>query len=113
MSGGGSIPENIKVPIDVSSIKPANNNEKMAPMHVKESNGGDAVSNSIDPTRKLDVSPIKLDANGQQVDLNAIVNSPAFLTQLAQLIERRITDSNDGGNFKELAKNKQHRFMGV
>ena len=60
---------------------------------------------------KLDVSgTIKLDAGGQQVDLNAIVNNPAFLTQITQMIERRLADNINGGNFKELKKNKQHTF---
>ena len=52
----------------------------------------------------------KLDAGGQQVDLNAIVNNPAFITQLSQMIERRLADNINGGNFKELKKNKQHTF---
>ena len=60
---------------------------------------------------KLDVSgTIKLDAGGQQVDLNAIINNPAFLTQISQMVERRLADNINGGNFKELKKNKQHTF---
>ena len=60
---------------------------------------------------KLDVSgTIKLDAGGKQVDLDSIINNPAFLTELSQMIERRLSDNANGGNFKETRKNKRHNF---
>lgn len=98
-------------------ITPSMTNNPMAPIKVKEvGDGGYAGYES--PTKSIEVSPIKLDvsgtikleANGQQVDLDAIINNPAFLTQLTQMVERRISDYTNSGNFKETRKNKQHTY---
>ena len=99
-------------------IKASNANNPMEPIKVKETRGRGGYDGYRSPSEKLEVSPIKLDvngtikldSNGQQVDLDAIINNPAFLTQLSQMIERRLSDNINGGNFKEMRKNKQHTF---
>ena len=107
----------IHVPVKISNIMPSLMKNPMVPLPVK------AIKGAVDMVRgggiekmevapiKLDVSgTIKLDSGGQQVDLNAIINNPAFLTELSQMIERRLSDNINGGNFKELRKNKRHTF---
>jgi hypothetical protein len=103
----------------ISNILPNILKSPMAPLPVRAGlaiqdtfKRADALANKLEVAPiKLDVSgTIKLDSNGQQVDLNAIMNNPAFLTQLSQMIERRLADNVNGGNFKELRKNKQHSF---
>ena len=111
---GGKIP----VPINISNIEPSIEKNPMKPIKVKETQGSSMKPLISTPETKLEVSPIKLevngsiklDCNGQQVDLDAIMKNPAFLTQLSQMIERRLSDNINGGNFKELRKNKQHNF---
>lgn len=109
----------LQMPIKISNIVPSLLKNPMSPLKVLESpvrKAMDFAKENLMP--KLEVAPvkldvsgtIKLDSNGQQVDLNAIMNNPAFLTQLAQMIERRLADNVNGGNFKELRKNKQHSF---
>ena len=103
----------------INNILPSLANNPMTPLSVKAGIGiQDTIKRAISGENKMEVSPIKLDisgtikldAGGQQVDLNAIVNNPAFITQLSQMIERRLADNINGGNFKELKKNKQHTF---
>jgi hypothetical protein len=109
--------DTIKVPVKISNIAPSTIKNPMQPIIVKPGKG-EVASNKRGGIDKLEVAPvkldvsgtIKLDSNGQQVDLNAIMNNPAFLTQLSQMIERRLADNINGGNFKELKKNKQHTF---
>ena len=111
MANGGVIP------IKISNIMPSLIKNPMSPLSVMvDKDAPDNIKHGgiekmeIAPI-KLDVSgTIKLDSGGQQVDLNAIINNPAFLTQLSQMIERRLSDNINGGNFKELKKNKQHTF---
>lgn len=111
MASGGVIPA-------IKSIAPSITKNPMVPLSVKAISGlANDMKSSIGPD-KLEVAPVKLDINGtikldaggQQVDLTSIVNNPAFLTQLSQMIERRLADNINGGNFKELRKNKQHAF---
>ena len=109
----------LQMPIKISNIIPNILKSPMAPLHVR---AGVAIQDTFKKVagleNKLEVAPIKLDvsgtikldAGGQQVDLNAIINNPAFLTQLSQMVERRLADNINGGNFKELKKNKQHTF---
>lgn len=112
MAGGGIVPK-------IKNIVPDILKSPLAPLKVLEGPARKAMDFAKDMLMpkmevapiKLDVSgTIKLDAGGQQVDLNAIVNNPAFLTQITQMIERRLADNINGGNFKELKKNKQHTF---
>ena len=109
----------LQMPIKISNIIPNILKSPMAPLPVR---AGVAIQDTFKRVagleNKLEVAPIKLDvsgtikldSNGQQVDLNAIMNNPTFLTQLSQMIERRLADNINGGNFKELRKNKQHNF---
>lgn len=53
---------------------------------------------------------INLSGGGQNVDITSVINNPAFLTSLSQMIENRVTENNFGGNFKELRKNKNHTY---
>lgn len=53
---------------------------------------------------------IYLSGGGQNVDITSVINNPAFLTSLSQMIENRVTENNFGGNFKELRKNKNHTY---
>ncbi len=70
------------------------------------------------PTDNIRIEPINLNisgtinlnANGQQYDMTELINSPAFRTQIAQLIERSLSDNTNGGNFKETRKNKYHNI---
>ena len=112
MAGGGIVPK-------IKNIVPDILKSPLAPLKVLEGPARKAMDFAKDMlTPKMEVAPIKLDvsgtikldAGGQQVDLNAIVNNPAFLTQITQMIERRLADNINGGNFKELKKNKQHTF---
>lgn len=112
MDHGGFIPA-------IKSIVPSILKNPMTPLPVRAVMGAmNMLENRGSGSNKMEVAPIKLDisgvvkldAGGQQVDLNAIVNNPAFITQLSQMIERRLADNINGGNFKELKKNKQHTF---
>ena len=111
---GGKIP----IPVKISNILPSLIKNPMAPLKVAANKAKDFVSDRFGGVDKMEVAPIKLDVSGtikldsggQQVDLNAIINNPAFLTQLSQMIERRLSDNINGGNFKELRKNKRHTF---
>ena len=102
----------------ISNILPSLIKNPMAPLKVAANQAKDFVSDRFGGVDKMEVAPIKLDVSGtikldsggQQVDLNAIINNPAFLTQLSQMIERRLSDNINGGNFKELRKNKRHTF---
>lgn len=109
----------LQMPIKISNILPSLLKNPMTPLPVKAIKAAkDFVSDKIGNFGKMEVGPIKLDvsgtikldAGGKQVDLDAIMNNPAFLTQLSQMIERRLADNVNGGNFKELRKNKQHSF---
>lgn len=109
----------LQMPIKISNIIPSLLKNPMAPLPVKAIKAAkDFVSDKIGNFGKMEVGPIKLDvsgtikldAGGKQVDLDAIMNNPAFLTQLSQMIERRLSDNINGGNFKELRKSKQHNF---
>jgi hypothetical protein len=116
MAKGGVMP----VPAKISNIQPNILKSPLAPLSVHATTGASdgfggrtgAGENRMEVAPiKLDINGVvKLDAGGQQVDLNAIINNPAFLTQLSQMIERRLVDNINGGNFKELKKNKQHTF---
>lgn len=112
MAEGGIVPK-------ISNIVPNILKSPMAPLSVRAGAGiADAYKRMTEGSDKLEVGPIKLDVSGtikldsggQQVDLNAIINNPAFLTQLSQMIERRLSDNINGGNFKETRKNKRHNF---
>lgn len=112
MSDGGIVPK-------IRNITPSLVKNPMIPLSVRAISGamemaggtrGGAGKLEVSPI-KLDVSgTIKLDSNGKQVDLDAIINNPAFINQLSQMIERRLSDNINGGNFKEMRKNKQHTF---
>ena len=112
MSDGGIVPK-------IKNITPSLVKNPMIPLSVRATSGtmemaggnrGGAGKLEVSPI-KLDVSgTIKLDSNGKQVDLDAIINNPAFINQLSQMIERRLSDNINGGNFKEMRKNKQHTF---
>ena len=115
MAEGGVIP----VPFKISNILPNILKSPLAPLPVRAAmSAADRLRQKAGGIDKMEVAPIKLDvsgtikleAGGQQVDLNAIINNPAFLTQLSQMVERRLADNINGGNFKELKKNKQHTF---
>ena len=115
MAEGGVIP----VPFKISNILPNILKSPLAPLPVRAAmSAADRLRQKAGGIDKVEVAPIKLDvsgtikldAGGQQVDLNAIINNPAFLTQLSQMVERRLADNINGGNFKELKKNKQHTF---
>ena len=125
---GGKLAENIgnpgwdkkiQMPIKISNILPNILKSPLAPLPVRATmSAADRLKQNAGGIGKMEVAPIKLDvsgtikldAGGQQVDLNAIINNPAFLTQLSQMVERRLADNINGGNFKELRKNKQHTF---
>ena len=116
--GAGS-DKKIQMPIKISNILPSLLKNPMSPLKVLEGPARKAMDFAKDAlTPKVEVGPIKLDvsgtikldAGGKQVDLDAIMNNPAFLTQLSQMIERRLSDNINGGNFKELRKNKRHTF---
>lgn len=109
----------LQMPIKISNILPSLLKNPMTPLPVKAIKAaGEFMSDKFEKFGKMEVAPvkldvsgtIKLDSGGKQVDLNAIINNPAFLTQLSQMIERRLSDNINGGNFKELRKNKQHNF---
>lgn len=110
---GGKLP----VPIKISNILPSLVKNPMTPLKVAASTVHNAIETVTGP-QKMEISPIKLDisgtikldSGGQQVDLNAIMNNPAFLSELSQMIERRLSDNINGGNFKDLRKNKRHNF---
>lgn len=125
---GGKLAENVgnpggdkkmQLPIKISNILPNILKSPMAPLPVRAAMGamgmlkdqrGGIDKMEVGPI-KLEVSgTIKLDSGGKQVDLDAIMNNPAFLTQLSQMIERRLSDNVNGGNFKETRKNKRHNF---
>lgn len=111
MAGGGILPK-------INNIVPNIMKSPMAPLSVSVAAAESALGMHRDNVDKMEISPIKLDvsgtikldAGGKQVDLDAIMNNPAFLTQLSQMIERRLSDNINGGNFKELRKSKQHNF---
>ena len=112
MAEGGIVPK-------ISNIVPNILKSPMAPLSVRAGASiADSYKRMTEGSDKLEVGPIKLDVSGtikldsggQQVDLNAIINNPAFLTQLSQMIERRLSDNINGGNFKETRKNKRHNF---
>ena len=112
MAEGGIVPK-------ISNIVPNILKSPMVPLSVRAGASiADSYKRMTEGSDKLEVGPIKLDVSGtikldsggQQVDLNAIINNPAFLTQLSQMIERRLSDNINGGNFKETRKNKRHNF---
>ena len=116
MAEGGILP---KIPAKISNILPSLLKNPMAPLPVRAAmSAADRLRQKAGGIDKMEVAPIKLDvsgtikldAGGQQVDLQSIVNNPAFLTELSQMIERRLSDNINGGNFKELRKNKRHTF---
>lgn len=68
---------------------------------------------------RVEVSPVKIDISGtinlngggKNVDITKLIETPEFMTQLAQIIENRLSESDLGGNFKEGRKNKMHTYM--
>lgn len=114
-SKGGQLPT---IHANNLSISPSSALNPMKPLSVRPTSPTEVNQNQFGTQGKIEVQPIKLDvsgtikldADGKQVDLQSIINNPAFLTELAQLINRRISDDVNGGNFKELRKNKQHTF---
>ena len=125
---GGKLSENIgnpggdkkmQLPIKISNIIPNILKSPMAPLPVRAAMGAmGMLENRRGGIDKMEVAPIKLDvsgtikldAGGKQVDLDSIINNPAFLTELSQMIERRLSDNVNGGNFKETRKSKRHNF---
>lgn len=125
---GGKLSENVgnpgadkkmQIPVKISNIIPNILKSPMAPLPVRAAMGAmGMLENRRGGIDKMEVAPIKLDvsgtikldAGGKQVDLDSIINNPAFLTELSQMIERRLSDNANGGNFKETRKNKRHNF---
>ena len=125
---GGKLSENVgnpgadkkmQIPVKISNIIPNILKSPMAPLPVRAAMGAmGMLENRRGGIDKMEVAPIKLDvsgtikldAGGKQVDLDSIINNPAFLTELSQMIERRLSDNVNGGNFKETRKNKRHNF---
>lgn len=99
-------------------IKPSENNSKSGIQPLKVTPTSVETTNST--TTEVGVKPIKLDVSGtiklagggKEVDITKIIETPEFLTQLAQLIENRLQDNIQGGNYKESRKNKLHTYLG-
>jgi hypothetical protein len=117
--GASGADKKIQMPIKISNIIPNILKSPMAPLPVRAAmSAAERLRQKAGGIDKMEVAPIKLDvsgtikldAGGKQVDLDSIISNPAFLTQLSQMIERRLSDNINGGNFKELRKNKRHTF---
>ena len=114
-ASGGQLPSIQANNLNISPSLAAN---PMRPLSVKPTVGNDGGESQSMSPGKIEMSPIKLDVSGtirlesggKQVDLQEIINNPVFLTELSQLISRRISDDINGGNFKATRKNKQHTF---